>query len=148
MFKNKHALKHKKEVHVAAILLFFLYLLVLAYLLFFIEIRDATYHNINLVPFKTIRMLLSYDFSSWYRISNLYGNIALLAPFGLLLPLIRYQRLSVFRILLYALLFSVSIEIIQYLTGLGEADIDDVILNVSGALIGYAVYRFLGAIFK
>ena len=145
---QKHELKHKSEVHVAAILLFFVYLVVIAYLLFFIEIRDATYHNINLVPFKTIRMLFNYDFSSWYRIVNLYGNIALLAPFGLLLPLITFRRLSVWKIFLAALLFSILIEAAQYLTAYGEADIDDVILNVTGALLGYAIYRFLGAIFK
>ncbi|MCR5006462.1 MAG: VanZ family protein [Clostridiales bacterium] len=144
---------HRKLVHVAAVILFLLYLGVLAYILFFLEVRDGTYHNVNLVPFKTIRMLYTYyfkfhEFTSWYWIANIYGNIALLAPFGLLLPLVCHRRMAFWSILLLAALFSIAIEACQYLTLVGEADIDDVILNVFGALLGYIVYRILGNSFK
>ncbi len=151
--KPELKLKHKKLVHVAAVILFLLYLAVLAYVLFFLEIRDGTYRNVNFVPFKTIRMLYTYyfkyhEFTSWYWIANIYGNIALLAPFGLLLPLICHRRMSFWSILLLAALFSVAIEFCQFLAGVGEADIDDVILNVFGAFLGYVLYRILGASFK
>lgn len=150
---RKRTLKHKKWVHIAAYVLFLLYLAALAYVLFFMEVRDATYHNVNWVPFRTIRMLYTYYykyhyFSSWYWISNLYGNICLLAPFGLLLPLVRHRRMSFLSIFLLAALFSVAIEGAQFLTGVGEADIDDVILNLTGAMLGYVLYRILGASFK
>ena len=145
--------KHKKLVHVLAVILFLLYLAALAYVLFFMESRGGTYNNVNFVPFKTIRMLYTYyfkyhEFTSWYWITNIYGNIALLAPFGFLLPLVRHRRMSFWSILLLAALFSVAIELCQYLAGVGEADIDDVILNVFGALLGYILYRILGAWFK
>ncbi len=150
---QKPTLKNKKWVHIGAYLLFILYLAALVYFLFFLEIRDATYHNVNLVPFRTIRMLYTYYFkyhyfSSWYWISNLYGNILLLAPFGLLLPLVRHRRMSFWSILVLAALFSILIEGMQFWIGVGEADIDDVILNVSGAMLGYLVYRILGACFQ
>ena len=71
---------------------------------------------------------------------NVFGNVALFLPFGMLLPLL-YRRRSIVSVLLAALIASASIELIQH----GErrfgiartSDVDDVILNVSGALIGF-----------
>ncbi len=150
---RKIPLKRRKPVHAAAVVLFILYLVGLVYVLFFLEARDQTYHNVNLVPFKTIRMLFQYfftyhHFSLWYWISNVFGNILLLAPFGFLLPLIRHRRMNVWIILLLSILLSAVIEGCQFFTGVGEADIDDVILNATGALLGYGLYRFLGALFQ
>ncbi len=150
---RKRSFKYKKQVHVAACILFILYIAALIYVLFFLETRSETYHNVNLVPFKTLRMLFKYyftyhHFTPWYWFSNLFGNILLLAPFGLLLPLLRHHRMNLWSILLLAVLFSIVIEAAQYLTGVGEADIDDVILNTLGALLGYGIYRFLGALYQ
>ena len=127
---RKRSFKYKKQVHIAACILFILYIAALIYVLFFLETRSETYHNVNLVPFKTLRMLFKYyftyhHFTPWYWFSNLFGNILLLA-----------------------ILFSIVIEAAQYLTGVGEADIDDVILNTLGALLGYGIYRFLGALYQ
>jgi len=76
---------------------------------------------------------------------QLLGNILLFVPMGILLPLVWYRPRSVTATIGAALAASVTIEIIQYLQqSMGmkrSVDIDDVILNVFGALIGYALFR-------
>lgn len=64
----------------------------------------------------------------------------MLMPFGVLLPML-YSELRKLRIFIVLLLgINLSIEIGQYMMGLGSFDVDDVILNASGAL---AVYLFI-----
>jgi len=78
-----------------------------------------------------------------YSFRNLFGNIALFIPLGLLYPLTskKDQFLSVmFKILLTTGL----IEVVQYLFIAGRsADIDDILLNTLGGLIGYGLYRWI-----
>ena len=73
---------------------------------------------------------------------NAFGNIALFLPLGILLPLATKFR-SLKQVMLVALLLSFSIEAIQFaLRFIGNAravDIDDVILNTLGALLGFVI---------
>lgn len=92
----------------------------------------------NLVPFHTLGIYwrnLGSDF--WLR--NLFGNLLLLLPLGLLGPVALPAVDRWWRIALVALLYSVAIELIQRLVPARSADIDDVIVNVTGALIGFSV---------
>ena len=77
---------------------------------------------------------------------QIFLNIILFIPFGFMFPIIhsksfrRYHLSPVFTIFIgFALSF--SIEVMQYITGRGLADIDDLINNTLGAVIGYLVYR-------
>ena len=133
----------------AARICFVLYLCFLVYTLFLMDARSDTYHQYNLIPFKSIRMFFEYyfihhDFSFEYWFTNVVGNILLFLPFGLLLPVILNRRVGAFRLLLASLFLTIAIELIQYYTGLGELDIDDVILNISGAMIGYGLIMHIG----
>lgn len=103
--------------------------------------------NINLVPFKTIwqylyllikqtnRYLLPHAFI------NLFGNIAAFVPLGFLLPCLWKKVESFGRFLLCTVSCVVSVELIQLFTLRGSCDIDDLILNVIGALIGFIILR-------
>ena len=92
----------------------------------------------NLVPFHTLAIYFR-NLSSGFWMRNLFGNLFLLLPLGLLgpvaLPLLRRWWL----ILPLALLISASIELAQHWIPDRSADVDDVIVNVAGALIGYLV---------
>lgn len=68
-----------------------------------------------------------------------FGNIAAFIPFGVLLPLLYRVRFGKF-ISLFVLTILV-LETLQALTYLGSFDIDDVISNTLGAVIGYVAYR-------
>ena len=95
----------------------------------------------NLVPFHTLAIYwrnLGSDF--WMR--NLFGNLFLLMPLGLLGPIALPALDRWWPIALLALMYSVAIELIQRLVPARSADIDDVIVNVTGALLGFTCYRF------
>ena len=76
---------------------------------------------------------------------QLVGNVLLFVPMGLLLPFVWPMSISARDIAGSALVMSATIEVIQYLQRFmgmkRSADVDDVILNVVGALIGYLVIR-------
>lgn len=137
---------HDPKICYPARILLILYILVLIYILFLLDIRESTFNNVNLEPLKTIRMFFEYyfkhhHFSFWTWFSNIFGNIFLLTPLGFLLPIATGHHLSFPKILLLAFWFSLSIELLQFVIHVGEADIDDLILNVIGAGVGYCFYR-------
>ena len=82
------------------------------------------------------------------RLGNVFGNIALFVPIGLLLPLIFKWTRRFFRIILITFLLSFSMELFQYLWGTGSADIDDMLLNILGGLTGYIAYILLKVVLK
>ena len=74
-------------------------------------------------------------------IYHLAGNLMWFVPLGLLLPRLR-PGCRWHHVLLAGALLSVCVEGLQYLLGTGVSDVDDVLLNASGALLGYGLYRF------
>ena len=72
--------------------------------------------------------------------ANLAGNVLLLVPMGFLLPLLYDRMRSWNKIFLLGVTFSMTLEMVQYLLG-RTADIDDVLLNSLGILLGYAAWR-------
>ena len=99
--------------------------------------------NLNLVPFDSIRLQLRFFRESWAKM-NLVGNVAAFVPFGFLLPL-AYPKMRRLAAVLAAGLFATCfIEAFQYVTMLGSCDIDDVMLNEFGCLLGalaFFLYR-------
>ena len=67
------------------------------------------------------------------------GNLALLMPFGFMLPMFRDVNWK--KVLLMSFCFSVGIELTQFITGLGLMEFDDVFNNTVGGLIGYMIYK-------
>jgi glycopeptide antibiotics resistance protein len=65
-------------------------------------------------------------------------NILFFVPFGVLLPVKRWWTMFII-----AALFSTWIEFIQYIGGFGLAELDDVICNTLGAIIGFKVWTWL-----
>ena len=86
--------------------------------------------------------LFMYTFTDSFK--NLFGNIVIFIPMGLLYPLCRKRKVGFVEALLVILGSTVAIEVIQFffLTS-RRADIDDVILNLIGGLIGYLIYKWL-----
>lgn len=112
------------------------------------EIMVFTDETINLIPFSTISELLRDNGDAETVILQLIGNIVMMIPFGVSLPFVVVHKHKAFYIL-DALLFPVMIECIQLLISFScksyyrTIDIDDVILNFVGILIGYLIFRFL-----
>ncbi|WP_040534116.1 VanZ family protein [Schleiferilactobacillus shenzhenensis] len=74
-------------------------------------------------------------------IYNLFGNIAWFIPFGFLYPLVRQKPTGLIRTVLSGMLVSITIEALQFVLYTGISDVDDVMFNTLGALVGYILYR-------
>lgn len=98
----------------------------------------------NFTPFKTIKMYIRYyDLPGLRSFSNLFGNILIFIPIGMLMPMAHKASRNVVIMLLNAFLFVLGIEVFQLFSAFGAFDVDDIILNCFGVLIGRAVYQFL-----
>lgn len=94
----------------------------------------------NFIPFKTIKMYIKYA-DKLNSFENLAGNILAFVPFGFLLPLVRKRESKVADIFANAMILVVGIEVFQLFSAFGAFDVDDVILNCLGAVIGYLIYN-------
>lgn len=98
--------------------------------------------NINLVPFKDSVML-----NKMIDLSDIINNIIIFIPFGGLLGIVDKKNSFWFKVLVM-FLFSIVIEIFQYIFGLGVTDVTDVITNLTGGIIGLLIYQLLKLIIK
>jgi glycopeptide antibiotics resistance protein len=125
------------------------YLAALTYLTFFSRRRKHSYeHEKNLIPFQVFRDFGHiHDIGVFNYFSNLFGNIVLFIPMTFIFASIfRIYKLSA--ILILSFLLSFAIELLQYIFEVGYADVDDILLNVTGAAAGYYVYGVLEKRFK
>lgn len=103
--------------------------------------------SINLVPFRSIygSAYLIIHRTNQYLISHeiisLLGNFALFVPFGYFIPQLfrRYRGFVKFILLTFVVLL--SIETLQVVTLRGCFDVDDILLNLAGAVIGFFIAR-------
>ena len=124
--------------------LFVVYIVILIYLLFLEREIDPEV-GVNYEPFYSFKMfypLLKSDYMPYRYLAfeNLFGNILMFIPMGFYLPSLFKKQKKFFVMLLTVICISTSIECIQFFTKLGTTDIDDIILNVLGAIIGYIFY--------
>lgn len=80
---------------------------------------------------------------NWTSLEGIILNILLFIPFGYLLPLLWSKADRWWRVTLFGFFASLIIELLQLITRLGYADVDDLINNTFGALIGWCCYRCL-----
>ena len=102
--------------------------------------RGANYEgSVNLALFSSYREAW-YDFSvrDWQYI---YFNIAMFVPLGFFLPLLSKRFWGIGWTLLAAILFTGFIEAVQYITGVGIFEVDDLFNNILGALIGFGLVK-------
>lgn len=137
--------KHKKIIRFVSWILFNIYLVLMVYFLFFSEqlgrTPSDTYHY-NLKPFAEIKRYMTYYemIGSFNVILNLFGNVLCFIPFGFVVPIMSYKFRSFFKITVFSFLYSVTIELTQLVTKLGSCDVDDVILNTLGGVLGYILF--------
>ncbi|MCK1985754.1 MULTISPECIES: VanZ family protein [Peribacillus] len=112
--------------------------------------------GLNLIPLVGIindikKIGIAYDGDTVFMIKliirNVGGNILLLMPLGVLSPIIWNKLKDLKNIVLFGFVISISIESIQFTEliagGWGRTvDIDDVICNVLGVILGYFIYKF------
>lgn len=100
----------------------------------------------NFVPLKTIKMYIKYS-DRLNSFENLAGNILAFVPFGMMFPLIsmRLRRFAV--VFINGLVLVLGIEVFQLISAFGAFDVDDVILNSLGIVLGYVIYAISRSLF-
>lgn len=136
--------KRKKWV----IVLLVLYLVVLFYLLFFAEQMGRSggaEYRYNMVPFKEIKRFVLNARTLGIRavVLNVLGNIVVFIPLGYFIPRVLKDNPGAIVSVLLCMEFSLAVELVQLISKKGCCDVDDVILNTLGGLMGYIVYYFL-----
>lgn len=95
--------------------------------------------GVNLIPFCTIRNYLKYGASADAIWVNIAGNVVMFVPWGFGLPLLWRRYQSFFKVALMSLVLPFFIEFCQLFIG-RSVDIDDIILNFTGGMLGGLLY--------
>lgn len=145
----------KKRIRLYGRILFILYLLLLTYFLFFAESYGRTadtdgQYRYNLVLFQEIGRFWRHRGAVGLTASflNIGGNILGFMPFGFMLPVV-HRNLNRFR-LVSVLGFSMSllVECVQLVGRVGSFDVDDMLLNTIGTMLGYLLFALCNGIRK
>lgn len=144
-------LGNNKPMKINLYIFFILYLMLLITLTLFdsswgrngFAIKDFKVYikqSVNLVPFKTIINYIK-EFNSMYStrqiMFNLLGNICAFMPMALFLPLLFKKQSKFKNFIITMIIIILGIESLQLITTSGRFDIDDLILNLFGAVIMY-----------
>ena len=136
----------KKVVRIALWTCFSVYLFIVLKILFLdaryrFPVEQIRYH-VNFIPFHTVtdyvKALVNDRIELDTVLKNLVGNLLLLFPLGCMLPclFLRMRRLG--RFSLTVLLLILSVELLQIGLRVGSFDVDDIMFNFVGAVVGYA----------
>jgi len=125
---------------------FVIYLIALMYFLLFAEMfgrnqADGCYHY-NLVLLKEIWRFWHYRkvLGMTAVLLNLVGNVVGLMPFGFFLPFLAVRTRKWYTVTCLTFLFSLAIESTQLLCRVGSFDVDDLLLNTIGGMLGYFLF--------
>lgn len=147
---------NRKIICINALLygVFILYILLLIIVLFRTQHQTR---SINLIPFRGVVSYLSgEDLVSGkdsaavlhaFMLSNLLGNIVLFIPLGVYVTLFTEGK-TIWKNTALILFVSILVEILQFTFKFGIGDVDDVILNTVGGLIGCTLCRMVYLVCK
>lgn len=104
-------------------------------------------YRYNLELFKEIRRFIVYreQLGAFAVFSNLFGNILIFVPFGFFIAMASSSR-SFFKALFNSLGLSLCVEVLQLVTRVGSFDVDDILLNTIGGVLGYIVFMICNLI--
>ena len=99
----------------------------------------------NFIPFKTVLRYMNGEKGLLIPTMNILGNIVLLVPVGWLLPIVG-KRITWKKSIAVAIATGLGIEGMQALLHVGIFDVDDVLLNATGVVLGYITYHWLSSL--
>ncbi len=138
LIKNKTKVVIYKEI---LMLSFAIYILCLFQVVTFQD--GTTWAGNNFIPFREI---LRYNITSRLFLKNVIGNMIMFLPYGFFISyFLKIDKLKLTLFLTF--IASISIEIVQMCIG-RVFDVDDIILNLAGGLIGFIIYKILLRIYN
>ena len=106
--------------------------------------RPSEWTTNNFTLFETIRLYWNDSRIPWtVRLSNLAGNVIGFLPFGVLFPLLFRTKPYLLITVFFGFLFSLGLELAQWFMAVGSFDVDDLLLNTLGVLLGYVGFLII-----
>lgn len=133
-----YLIKNKKKFVLYKELLMLLFIIYILSLFQIVTFQDVSWSGNNFIPFKEITR---YKIGSGLFYRNVFGNMLLFVPFGLFVSHLLKLKKPLLAFVL-TLIASLSIEFMQLIIG-RVFDVDDILLNVIGGLVGYYIYYFV-----
>jgi glycopeptide antibiotics resistance protein len=127
--------------------LFLVYLIALTYFTFFAESLGRTgngqTYSYNLELFKEIKRFYTYRHQLGFEavFLNLAGNVLAFMPFGFFLPVVSRRGRKWYNAFMLGFLLSFCIETVQLVFKVGSFDVDDLLLNTIGGVLGFLLYK-------
>lgn len=143
----------KNTLREVLINIFFIYLLILVNLTIckmgVLRIIFNMRVHINYIPFvETINMLKDNFMGIGNTLYNVIGNILLFVPIGFAVPLFFRNSNKLGSVALYGFIASFTIEFIQIFTPSNITDVDDIIFNILGSVLGFFIFNICYKIIK
>lgn len=98
---------------------------------------------LNIKPFNWIGTVNSFE----QFVVEKVPNIMLFIPLGFFIPTVLIKKRKFYQVILISFAMTFSVEFFQYFIG-RSSDIDDIITNLLGAMIGYAIFKIGYTFFK
>lgn len=131
-------IEEKNKVTKLSLIIVFIYYIIFLFNMTIFARYDSG-NGYNLIPFNSIISTLKSD-NLYFMIINTLGNLLIFMPLEyFIIKLFKIKKLSLN--LLLSFLIILIIEILQFIFKLGIFDIDDIILNITGMIVFYIVYK-------
>ncbi|WP_455539853.1 VanZ family protein [Terrisporobacter sp.] len=158
IYRLYNCVKNKKinifrEIMLSVFFIYFLFLLLLTIFKYGIITLSNPFNSymyrehgllgvINIVPIKeTINTFIHSETGLRNSVRNIIGNILVFMPLGFFIPLLFDKFNSYKKLLKIGFLASLAIEITQLFVGSNVCDVDDIIYNTLGAILGLICYK-------
>lgn len=136
---NYYSMQQKHSVLWKQILYRCLFAFYLVMLLAITFLGRADVEGFSFIPFSSY--IEAWKKSSLIAWRNIVINIIMFMPFGFLLPMIFKKADNLLQISVITAIFSLGIELLQVLSHRGVFEIDDIINNLVGSIIGYTILK-------
>lgn len=138
----RFCIKNWSTMQKGHMVVFIIYFAVVLYLTVFMRIGGTGDNSIVTTPFDDLMDAIQYRNPE--LVSHMVYNILMFIPFGYLIPAMNPEKLrKVSFAFLGGIMSSTVIEGVQLVFSLGQSDIDDIIANSMGAVLGYLAVRFV-----
>ncbi len=130
-----YLLKGHKKIILYKELLMLIFIIYALCLFHVVTYQDVNFGTNNFIPFKEI---FRYDLGTPKFIKNIIGNIIMFIPFGFFASYFLKSKKIIIPLIL-TIILTTTIETVQYYIG-RVFDIDDIILNIVGGILGYLLF--------
>ena len=139
--------KQVRKVRAFGKVVFVLYIIFLVYFLCFSEWYGRTgtveEYRYNLVLFKEIRRFIEYR--EELGAFAVFANILIFVPYGFFISVASHSR-GFLKTVFYSFVLCFGVEIFQLFTRVGSFDVDDILLNTLGGVLGYILFMICNRI--